>query len=188
MPKYRVLLFSKGRRMRLLGHPRSPSSPSTRLGIASKLMIVLALAGPLSGSVANAQRAPTRVLFVCQYGTVKSALARELFRRRAEERGIKAVAFSRGITPAEHLAAAARASMAADGIDPARDPLRKLARADLRKADIVVVFNPLPLKLATRPIRDWAATPSVNDDYASARPELDRRIDALLDEIATPGR
>ena len=164
---------------------RSRSSTSTRLRLASRILTVLAFTGLLSGSVANAEPVPTRVLFVCQYGTVKSALARELFRRRAGARGINAIAFSRGITPAEHLSAAARTSMAADSINPARDPLRKLASADLRKADIVVVFNPLPMKLATRPIRDWSATPSVNDDYASARPELDRRIDALLDEIAT---
>jgi protein-tyrosine-phosphatase len=175
--------------MRFLKHYRHPSSTFTRLGTASKMLIVLASACLLSCSPVSAEPAPTpaptRVLFVCQYGTVKSALARELFRRRAGERGIKAIAFSRGITPAEHLSAAARTSMAADGIDSARDPLRKLAPADLRKADIVVIFNPLPAKLATRPVRDWTATPSVNDDYANARPELDRRIDALLDAIAT---
>jgi len=178
--------------MNFLKHYRRPSSTHTRLGVASKMLLVLAFACLLSGSGVSAEPAPTptpapaptRVLFVCQYGTVKSALARELFRKRAGERGIKAIAFSRGITPAEHLSAAARTSMAADGINPARDPLRKLAPADLRKADIVVIFNPLPVKRATRPVRDWTATPSVNDDYANARPELDRRIDALLDEIA----
>ena len=163
---------------------RSPSPTFTRRGLASKLLIVLALACLSSSSGAKVQPAPVRVLFVCQYGTVKSALARELFRKRAAERRIPAIAVSRGITPAEHLSAAARASMVADGIDTARDPLRKLAPADLRKADIVVIFNPLPMKLATRPIRDWAATPSVNDDYANARSEFDRRIDTLLDEIA----
>ncbi|MEO6217302.1 MAG: hypothetical protein ABIO86_14835 [Sphingomonas sp.] len=163
---------------------RRPST-LTRRGLASGLLIVLALACLSSSSGAKAQPAPVRVLFVCQYGTVKSALARELFRKRAAERRIAAIAFSRGITPAEHLSAAARASMVADGIDTARDPLRKLAPADLRKADIVVIFNPLPAKLASRPIRDWEATPSVNDDYQNARPELDRRIDTLLDEIAT---
>ena len=51
-------------------------------------------------------------------------------------------------------------------------------------ADIIVIFNPLPPKLASRPIRDRVATPSVNDDYRSARLEPDRRIDTLLDEIA----
>ena len=160
------------------------SSTLTRRGLASKLLIALALAGLSSSSSAKVQPAPVRVLFVCQYGTVKSALARELFRKRAAERRIAAIAVSRGITPAEHLSAAARTSMTADGIDPARDPLRKLAPGDLRKADIVVIFNPLPVKLATRPTRDWEATRSVNDDYPNARPELDRRIDALLDEIA----
>ena len=163
---------------------QSPSCIFTRRGLASKILIALAFACLSSSAGASAEPPPTRVLFVCQYGTVKSALARELFRKRAGERHIRAIAFSRGITPAEHLSAAARASMVADGIDTARDPLRKLAPADLRRADIVVIFNPLPMKLVTRPIRDWAATPSVNDDYANARSELDRRIDTLLDEIA----
>src|SRR3954454_12946538 len=134
------MLFSKSH--------RSPSP--TRLRLASGLLIVLALACLSSSSAAKVRPAPVRVLFVCQYGTVKSALARELFRKRAAERRIPAIAFSRGITPAEHLSAAARTSMTADAIDTARDPLRKLALADLRKADIIVIFNPLPPKLANR--------------------------------------
>ena len=174
--------------MPFLKSHRSPLSTFTRHGLASKLLIVLALVCLSGSSSAKVQPAPQRVLFVCQYGTVKSALARELFRKRAAERRIPAIAFSRGITPAEHLSAAARTSMAADGIDTTRDPLRKLAPADLRKADIVVIFNPLPVKLATRPTRDWVATPSVNDDYRNARLEFDRRIDALLDEIARTPR
>ena len=59
-----------------------------------------------------------RVLFICQYGSVKSPIARELFRRRAKERGIAVIALSRGISPEAHIAPSLLAALKADGIRP----------------------------------------------------------------------
>jgi len=136
----------------------------------------------LSRPAIATENAP-RVLFVCQAGTVKSAIARELFRRRALERGIAVTAFSRGITPEEHVSPELRERLVADGIDSTRDGLLKLTREDLEAADIVVVFNALPETLARSDALDWTASPSMNDSYSLARADLDRRIESLLDSI-----
>lgn len=146
---------------------------------AGAVAAVAGLATPVLGAAGK----PPVVLFVCQFGTAKSAIARELFRRRAAERGIAVTAFSRGITPEPHLSAQTRALLAAEGIDPDRDKLAPLQRADLDVADTVVIFNPLPAALDSPRAQDWSALPSVNDAYPLARAELDRRIDALLDRI-----
>ena len=132
----------------------------------------------------RASATPPRVLFICQFGTAKSAIARELLKRRAAERGIPVAVFSRGITPEPHLASSTRDVLLAEGIVLDADEVRKLSEVDLRAVDIVVIFNPLPAPMRRRNQRDWSDVPSVNDTYPLARAELDRRIDLLISELA----
>jgi protein-tyrosine-phosphatase len=123
------------------------------------------------------------VLFVCQAGTVKSAVARELFRRRAKERSIEVIAFSRGIAPVDHVSPDLKAHLSADGIDSNRDGLHKLSRADVESADLIVAFDALPSDIDAPRLLDWSAVPSLNEAYPASRADLARRIDALLDKL-----
>lgn len=141
---------------------------------------------PAIAGVAPAQ-APT-VLFVCQFGSVKSAAAREIFKRRAATRGVSVNVISRGITPEAHASTALKARLDAEDIDLDAQALTKLTPADLKAADIVVIFDPLPADLARADARDWTRTPSFNDDYDQARAYLDPRLDALLDDITATAR
>ena len=123
-------------------------------------------------------------LFVCQAGTAKSAITREIFRRRAATRNIAVTAFSRGLVIEDHVSPGLKMQLAADGIDPGADPYQVLTEQDWQRADILVWFNPLPPEVKHRNVRDWSDLPSFNDSFAIARPILDRRIDMLLDELA----
>ena len=127
-----------------------------------------------------AAQATKTVLFVCQYGSVKSSIAREVFRARAAALGVGVSAISRGITPQDHISPALLEHLRADGIDPKRDPLRKLDQDVLSAADIVVLFDTLPADLVRKDALDWSAMPSMNQSYDQARAFLDPRIDALL--------
>ena len=159
-----------------------PMTWSRRAFVAASLsMSASALAKPR-------QRRVPRVLFVCRFGTAKSAIAREIFRRRASERGVAVTALSRGITPEDHMTLALWQRLSAEGIDPTAEVVRALSPRDWQHADIVVIFSPLPPKAKPAHLRDWTDTPSVTDDYANARFVIDRRIDALLDEIAQRSR
>ena len=93
-------------------------------------------------------------------------------------------ATSRGITPAEHVSPALRTRLKADGIDSTRDGVQLLTADDLKAADIVVVFNPLPKEMGRVRAFDWSALPSMNENYFAARADLIRRVDALLNVIA----
>lgn len=148
--------------------------------LAAGLAVIANLTMP---ATLTASRRPPRVLFVCQFGTAKSAIARELLKRRATQRGIPVAVFSRGITPEPHLASTTRERLQAEGIDLDREGVQKLQSADLRAADIVVVFNPLPSSMRKKKLLDWSTLPSVNDAYPLARTDLDRRVDLLLDQI-----
>ena len=125
---------------------------------------------------------PPTVLFVCEYGTAKSAIARELFRKRATQRGIAVTSFSRGLKIEDHISPPLRKTLDDEGIDSRRDGFAILSGRDVRRADVVVVFTPLPYR--PRTLLDWSDVPSVNDHYPLARGDLDRRIDMLLDTIA----
>jgi protein-tyrosine-phosphatase len=154
----------------------------SNLFVVSRRTILVGLA-TIAATGASAPPKP-RVLFICQFGTAKSAIAREFFRRRARERGISVLAFSRGLTLEDHISPPLRMALSEERIDSAHDRARRLAKHDLRAADIVVIFNPLPPSLRPVAARDWTTLPSVNENWPQARADLVRRIDDLLDEIA----
>lgn len=156
-------------------------SPLTdRRGFVRLSLVALAL----SAQPGLARMRGPRVLFVCQFGSVKSAVARELFRRRAAARAVPATAFSRGITPEAHINDSLRAALAAEGINFENEPLRQLHSKDLTKADLTVLFDPLPRGLKARRVHDWTDTGSLNQAYQTERPRLLARIEALLDELS----
>ena len=139
--------------------------------------------GGLAVSPVQAKPTPT-VLFVCQFGSVKSPLARELFRRRAKERGLSVTAISRGITPESHVSPLLAQSLTREAIDIDRDGLHRLDPHVLHTATITVLFDPLPSGWPARRVHDWTDTGSLNQNYEAEKPRLIARIDALLDEIA----
>jgi arsenate reductase (thioredoxin) len=154
----------------------------TNMFVVSRRRLVLGLV-IVAATGASARSVP-RVLFICQFGTAKSAIAREFFRRRARERGISVSTFSRGLMLEDHISPPLQTALRAEGIDSAHDRAQILAKSDLRAADIVVFFNPLPPSMGAVAARDWTTLPSVNDNWPQARADLVQRIDALLDEIA----
>lgn len=140
------------------------------------------LVSACTGAKVN-KRAGARVLFVCQAGTVKSAIAREHTRRLALQRGLDLTVWSRGVSPADHMTPDLAAALARDTIDVASEPIRALQDSDLSSADIVVVFTDLPEQFSSARVRDWSDVPSMVADYKRARPILLARIEALLDEL-----
>ena len=161
------------------------STQPTTPAMSRRVLIVSALAASLIGACASARRSPAPViLFVCQFGTAKSAIARELFRRRVRQRLLAIEAFSRGLTIEDHLTPDLRQRLAADGIDPTAEPAQVLTPRDWQRATLIVAFNPLPPAVPRAKVRDWTDLPSITDDYVTTRAILDRRLEALIDELA----
>jgi hypothetical protein len=145
------------------------------------LVIVLGLQAIPAQTVLAADK--PQILLVCQFGSVKSAIARELLIRRAASRGIALHAWSRGITPEEHLSPTLSVQLRAEQIDPTRQPLTALTSDDLKAADLVIAFDPLPFAIPEGRLLNWSDVPSMNSSYDAARKVLDPRIDALLDRL-----
>jgi protein-tyrosine-phosphatase len=136
-------------------------------------------------ALAHAQSAPCpppSVLFVCPAGTVKSAIARETLKRRAAELGFPLRVTSRGVQVEDHVSPALAANLKADGLDPAREPARALASADVKAADIVIAFDEAAQAPELKGARSWD-TPSWNSDYARAKAALAAHVERLLVEL-----
>ncbi|HEV7234524.1 MAG TPA: hypothetical protein VGN36_09775 [Sphingorhabdus sp.] len=166
-----------------MGVPEIPNYKAV-VGYLSRRAVLAAMFA-MSSSVASKprKRKVSRVLFVCQAGTVKSPIARELFRKKAAERGLEIQALSRGIAVEDHVTHELRKKLIADRIDARSEPAQQLSTADLKLADIVVVFNPLLAESGVADIRDWTDVPSVINDYDNALAVINKRLDALLDAL-----
>ena len=161
-----------------------PATPA----ISRRALVVSVLAASLVGACASVRRGPAPlVLFVCQYGTAKSAISRELFRRRVRQRHLAIEAFSRGLTIEDHMTPDLRASLATDGINTELEKPQVLQPRDWELASLVVAFNPLPAAVPRTKVQDWTDLPSITDDYDRTRALLDRRLEALIDQLAGLG-
>lgn len=148
--------------------------------------VIFGLGFALVSQFAIAAACPVRVLFVCPAGSVKSAIAREALKRRAAEAGLAVAVSSRGVHPEDHVTPTLAANLRTDGLDPAAEPLRALAPADVAQAELVVAFDAASDEPMLRSARAWK-TPSWNDHYAEAKADLDDRLTALLTELKARG-
>ena len=156
--------------------------------LSRRSTIAFVLIGLLGTLPVAAQRKLPRVLFVCQFGSVKSAIAREMLRTRAAARGLQVETFSRGITPEAHMAPALAAALMVEGIDAERQPLTALSAQDFARADIVIRFDPIPATFRVPKSLDWSDTGSFNSNWQAERTRLVVRIDALIDTLAARRR
>lgn len=156
------------------------------LSLPSRRAIIGALA--LTPTIAVAAPCPpTKILFVCPAGTMKSPIARDLLRRRAAAAGLRLDVTARGVAPADHVSPALAANLRADGLEPAPEPVLALSAADVAWADVIVAFDEAAAAPLLSRARSWR-TPSWNADYAVAKADLSRRVDALLPELAERAR
>lgn len=138
----------------------------------------------LSG-VRTPQRDTTRVVFVCEHGSVKSIIAATLFNRLAAERGLAARAVSRGTAPDQQIPQLVRDGLRADGADIGDLRPKGLGALDVRGANMFVAFDvEVPPRFsAAVPIRRWDGTPSVMSSYVTGRDAISTRVTDLISEL-----
>jgi protein-tyrosine-phosphatase len=145
-----------------------------------RAMVLAIAASPAVGLAAPCP--PTRVLFVCPAGTVKSPIARELLKQEAKRRGLALDVISRGVAVEDHVSEGLAGRLRTDGIDPAGQPALPLGADDVTRADLIIAFDAAAEDPRLGRARGWR-TPSWNADYDAAKPDMVARIAALADEL-----
>ena len=148
--------------------------------ISRRTLVVLILAA--ASPVRAASCPPPRVLLVCPFGTVKSAIARELLARKAAAQSVPVEVRSRGIRIEDHVSPALGARLKADGLNVSSQPPAELQAADVRWADVVVAFDEASDSRLLSEKQAWR-TPSWLADYDVARADLEQRLEGLIAEL-----
>lgn len=133
---------------------------------------------------------PTRVVFVCEHGSVKSLVAALYFNRRAEERGLPYRAMARGTAPESAAPATVRDGLQADGFAVSGFAPRLLEASDVEDATLVVSFDQDITKTVggKAPYLRWDDLPGVLADYGRGRDAIVIRIDTLISALERGSR
>jgi arsenate reductase (thioredoxin) len=146
---------------------------------------------PLTPKLPSIQKTNLKpVLFVCEHGVAKSALAAALFNDMAKARGLALRAERRAAkTPQIEPSVSTTKGLTADGLPiPEGVPLQ-LSEQDMRNAlRVITLGTSLPVAVPNRATEDWDDVPAVGEGYAAARDTIRRHISKLLDDLAAhPG-
>jgi protein-tyrosine-phosphatase len=138
------------------------------------------------GVTATRSPQPTRVVFVCEHGSVKSLVAMEHFNRQAQKRGLPYRAVARGTAPEPTVPAPVQEGLRADGFDVSSFVPQPLRATELGNVALVVSFDDDVAKTVggrTRYLK-WDDLPEVLPDYSRGREAIVRQVDTLIDALA----
>jgi arsenate reductase (thioredoxin) len=130
------------------------------------------------------------VLFVCVHNAGRSQMAAALLDHRAEGR---VHVRSAGSAPSDEIHFNARAAMEEIGLDISKEFPKPLTDEVVRAADVVITMgcgDACPVYAGKRYL-DWDLTDPVNqpiEEVRSIRDEIDRRVQALLEELVPASR
>ncbi len=158
---------------------------SLRIALCS-LAMSLGAQAPAQGVAASGPSESTRVVFVCEHGSVKSLIAMAYFNRRAQERGLAYRAVARGSAPEPIVPGPVREGLRTDGFDVSDFVPQLFEASDVDDAFLVVSFDQDIAKTVGGRARHfrWDNLPGVLTDYAGGRDAIVRHVDELIDEAA----
>lgn len=142
---------------------------------------------PLESQQAKStQPTPTKVVFVCEHGSVKSLVALEHFQRLARAAGLRVEASSRGTHPDSIVPSVVRAGLSADGFDVTAFHPRLFTPTDLESTTLIVALDADvdPVVQGRVQISRWDSLPSVTANYSRGRDALLERVKRLVDSLS----
>jgi protein-tyrosine-phosphatase len=157
---------------------------STETTMQVNLKFTLILIASLVASISLAQKAPEKtIVFVCEHGSAKSVIAAAHFQRMAEQEGIQIKVISRGTNPDKVVPEKINRFLNGDGLSSTTQPPVQLTPEDVKHADYVVAFNPIPASYGnSQKIETWNI-PSIDAGYTVARDSMIHNIQRIIRRI-----
>jgi arsenate reductase len=122
------------------------------------------------------------VLFVCEHGSAKSIVAASHFTKLAKSAGLNVNVLSRGTNPDKAIPAKINEYLSQDDLPQYRNAPEQLKRSDIKAADYVVTFLPLPDSIDQSNVQLWRV-PSFESGYPVARDSIINHIHRMIKEI-----
>jgi arsenate reductase (thioredoxin) len=147
------------------------------------LVFALPINGLAQDAVNQTEQAPV-VIFVCEHGAAKSILSAVIFNKLARERGLNLRAIARGTNPDPEISPKVAAGLRADELTSSEPAPKKISKADLAGARLVITFCALPDDYpGSIKVENWDPVLPAIEDYGKARDKLAERIGRLLEEL-----
>lgn len=157
-----------------------------------KAWIALLAAMPVIAGAQHTRSAhdSSRVVFVCEHGTVKSLVALEYFNRLARARRLPLAAISRGTKPDTAVPPSVANGLVADGFDISAFRPRRFTNEDLSRGLLVVALDADvdPVVGKRLPVLRWDGLPSVTANYGVARSAIAAHVEKLVDSLSAVRR
>ena len=151
----------------------------------TSVLSLLLLAPAILAQQSETSSTKHTIVFVCEHGSAKSIIAAVEFERMAKEKGLDLNIIARGTNPDAEIPKVVRDGLKSDGYDPGSLKPTKVSEKDLKGAARIVSFGPdlKPWLADGAAVLDWSATPSVSEDYRTAREYIRRQLEMLLKDF-----
>src|SRR5262245_33022411 len=124
------------------------------------------------------------IVFVCEHGAARSVIAATYFEKIAAERGLRARAVYRGVTPQADLGESAITGLRADGLTPPSQKPSPLTSGDVDTATVIFAIGcKLPDRAtASGKAQSWDDVPT-DRGYGPMRDAIKAHVERLVDEL-----
>jgi arsenate reductase len=124
------------------------------------------------------------VVFVCEHGAAKSVIATAYFNKIAAERGLRARAIYRGVSPQADLSVSAMKGLKEDGLRVDEQKPSLIDQSDVDAAAVIFAIGcTLPaVASASGKAAGWDDVPD-DRGYAATRDAIKRHVEELVDRL-----
>jgi arsenate reductase (thioredoxin) len=119
------------------------------------------------------------ILFVCEHGAGRSAIAATYFNTIAKKNGLKYHAIFKGIDPQEALGLSTKNGFIKDSIDVSNLIPTKIEKTDFDKAYIVITLDCTLPETFKKPDLQWTGI-QMNGNYDISKSEIMPKVDSLI--------
>jgi arsenate reductase (thioredoxin) len=130
------------------------------------------------------------ILFVCEHGAARSAIAAAYFNKLAQEKQLNYTAIFKGTDPDTVLTPGTAKGLIKDSFDISGWKPELVSEQDIKAAYKVITFDcKLPLKDSLAAITEqWNGIPPISKDYNIARNEIVAKVNQLISTLPKKGK
>ena len=136
----------------------------------------------LSANGLSQSKQTATIVFVCEHGGARSAIASVYFNKMAKEQNLQYRSIFRGITPDSTISQATRRGLDADGFETAALSPVALTSNDIGPSTLLISLDCKP-PTSYHTTKEWSGIPAISTDYAVARDEIVKHLNQLIGEL-----
>ncbi len=123
------------------------------------------------------------VLFICEHGAAKSAIATAYFNKLSKEKNLNYKAIFRGINPDTSLSSGTKKGLLQDGFDIKDWKPQLVTQHDINNAVEIITLGCDSSIDIEKHVHAWNGIPPVNKDYQEARNQIIDKVTIFIKEL-----